>query len=88
MLVSVSYGENKLELKLPDTVECDYYECKAIAKEIDSHAFLGRVTMAEKEQFLISQADLFVVNDSYRPTPTFEILNRLFKNGRLGKKAK
>ncbi|MCP4703620.1 MAG: nickel-dependent lactate racemase [candidate division Zixibacteria bacterium] len=88
MLVSVSYGENKLELKLPDSVECDYYECKAIAKEIDSHAFLGRITMAEKEQFLISQADLFVVNDSYRPTPTFEILNRLFKNGRLGKKAK
>ena len=88
MLVSVSYGEDKLELKLPDSVECDFYECKAIAKEIDSHAFLGRVTMAEKELFAISQADLFIVNDAYRPTPTSEILNRLYQNGRLSKKAK
>lgn len=88
MLVSVCYGEDKLELKLPDSVECDFYECKAVAKEIDEHAFLGRVTMAEKELFPISQADLFVVNDAYRPTPTFEIFKRLYQNGRLSKKAK
>ncbi len=88
MFVSISYGENKLELKLPDSVECDLYECKAIAKEIDSHAFLGRVAMAEKELFSVSQADLFVVNDACRPTPTYEILNRLYQNGRLSKKAK
>jgi len=88
MLVSVCYGKDKLELKLPDSVECDYYECKAIAKNIDAHAFLGRVTMAEKELYLVSQADLFVVNDAYRPTPTDEILNRLYQNGRLSKKAK
>jgi len=88
MFVSVCYGEDKLELKLPDSVECDYYECKAIAKEIDSHAFLGRVNMAEKELFALSLADLFVVNDAYRPTPTYDILNRLYQNGRLSKKAK
>ncbi len=88
MLVSICYGEDKLELKLPDSVECDFYECKALAKEIDSHAFLGRVTMAEKELFVISQADLFIVNDAYRPTPTSEILHRLYENGRLSKKAK
>ncbi len=76
-----------LELKLPESVECDIYECKAVSKDIDEHAFLGRISMAEKELFSISEADLFIVNDAYRPTPTSDILDKLFKSGRIGKKA-
>lgn len=88
MLISISYGGNKLKLEIPDSVTCDYYECKGVTEELDTHAFLGRINMAEKEFFPVVQADLFVINDAYRPTPTSDILKRLSESRKLGKKSK
>jgi len=44
--------------------------------------------MAENQLFPISEADLFVVNDAYRPTPTDRILRWLSESNRLRKTQK
>jgi len=88
MLLEINYGGDKLELRFPDSLTIDRFECKASVREVDSHAFLGRIGMTEKELFPINQADLFVVNDAYRPTPTADILRRLSESRRISKKAR
>jgi nickel-dependent lactate racemase len=88
MLITITYDNRKLNLNLSDSSVCDEYECKVTSKNLDEHAILGRLSMAEKELFPINEADLIVVNDAYRPTPTSDILKYLQATARLSKKTK
>jgi len=88
MHVVINYGTDKLTLRLPDSAELSEYGQSASAGAVDEAEFIQAVGIAEPDLFPIGTADLFVVNDAYRPTPTEQILKWLLSEGKLNVKAK
>jgi lactate racemase len=88
MVVTICYGDMKLKLELPDTVDFDKYECPAGEETIGYGDFVSQLKQAEIDLYNISSADLFVINDAYRPTPTATILEWLHGGGKLSPEAR
>jgi nickel-dependent lactate racemase len=55
---------------------------------VDDVSFMRSLTSAEEESFNIDDADLYIVNDAYRPTPTKIILRWLEISGKLSQRVK
>jgi nickel-dependent lactate racemase len=77
------YGSDKLTLDVPDNIRLGEYDCRRRQSEYTESDFIDELSRAEKSVFDVIEADLIVVNDAYRPTPTARILDWLDKNGRL-----
>jgi len=88
MQVMINYGHKKLILQLPDDITFDEYNHLSAGEPVDKNAFMQVLISAEKKHFDIREADLFVVNDAYRPTPTGMVLDWLTETGKLNKNAK
>ncbi|MCX6825656.1 MAG: lactate racemase domain-containing protein, partial [candidate division Zixibacteria bacterium] len=56
--------------------------------KINRESFLHILKVAEEEQFPLATADLFVINDAYRPTPTAGILRWLIEDNKINDLAK
>ena len=77
MIVTIRYGDEKLKLNLPDTVNFNEYKYMPRDKAVNIEQFGGLMETAENELFPVLEADLCIVNDAYRPTPTAAILEWL-----------
>lgn len=88
MQVTIRYGTNTINLTLPDQSSYDEFQCLPAGETATEQSFLTDIEVAERELFPICEADLLVVNDAYRPTPTAQILSWLKNNGRLNPDAK
>lgn len=81
MNVTVRYGDDKITLELPDGAVLYEVSCKAMTGTFDRKTFLAELKSAERDIFPVSQADLFIVNDAYRPTPTETIFEWIDNGG-------
>ena len=88
MVITINYGDKKLKLNLPDQVHFDEFDHDPVAGTVDFETFETALASHGAEPFDIREADLFVVNDAYRQTPTAKILDWLDRMGRLNKKAR
>jgi nickel-dependent lactate racemase len=88
MQIMINYGGNKLTLELPDDIAYDEYKYYSDGKCVNAETFRQRLAMAENNRFAVEEADLFVVNDAYRPTPTGIVLDWLEKAGKINNQTK
>lgn len=88
MLIVINYGEKKLNLKLPDNISFDVYNQKPSYSIVDFMAFKEILLSSEKNLFELDNADFYVINDAYRPTPSYLILEWISKLGKLNDRAK
>jgi nickel-dependent lactate racemase len=88
MTVTINYGDEQLSITLPPNAAVDEYAPRPLDSIIDLTRFETALIEAEKRLFSISEADLFVVNDAYRATPTARILLWLNQLGRLNDDAR
>jgi nickel-dependent lactate racemase len=87
MIATIRYGTENLEIKLPDTDIFDEYSARSESSFGGYDEFIQSVTDAEANLFNPVDADLIVVNDAYRPTPTSQILSWLFESRQLNSHA-
>ncbi|MBN2227768.1 MAG: DUF2088 domain-containing protein [candidate division Zixibacteria bacterium] len=87
MQVTIRYGTTALSLTVPDSCRLDEYRCRPATATVTETSFLEQVARAERELFPLCTADLLIVNDAYRPTPTDRILSWLDSGGRLNPSA-
>jgi len=87
MIISINYGDQKLDLTLPDYVHLDEFRHDPAGKTMDFEAFVVSLDSASVKPFNIEDADLYVLNDAYRMTPSARILDWLDKAGRLNMRA-
>ncbi|MFH2035852.1 MAG: lactate racemase domain-containing protein [Candidatus Zixiibacteriota bacterium] len=83
----VSYGEKKMKLVFPDGVSFSEYSANPTGEAVGLEQFSEKIQLAEKKLFQLQTADLFIVNDAYRPTPTATILKWIESIGKIGPKA-
>ncbi len=88
MPVAINYGKDKLTLKVPTSAIIDEYGPVTSSGEVREDQFLHELRTAENDLFPVESADLFIVNDAYRPTPTEQILKWLTGAAKLDRKAK
>ncbi len=81
MNVALGYGDDKIVLELPEGAVLDEISCKVSTTTVGYDIFKEKLAAAEKEIFRAVEADLFIVNDAYRPTPTETILDWIIKSG-------
>ncbi len=81
MDATVRYGDERISLTLPEGAALDEVNCKAMTGSFDCDKFLAELRAAERDLFPVNQADLFIVNDAYRPTPTETILEWIDNGG-------
>ncbi len=84
----INYGDEQLTLRFPDNITFDEFRHGSGSSAVDITAFMQSLRSAENVCFNIDDADLYVVNDAYRPTPTKLILKWLDSSGSLNKQAK
>jgi len=87
MEVMINYGEKKLTLKLPDDITFAEFKHDSGGTIVEFDSFIQTLETAEGDLFSIDDADLYVVNDAYRPTPTKTILEWLKSEGKLNSNA-
>jgi len=85
--IDILYGTDKITLDVPDNIRLDYYDCRLGESQFTIDDIIGELSNAEELMFRVSEVDLFIVNDAYRPTPTAKVLEWLEKNGRLNNSA-
>lgn len=88
MVVTICYGDINLRLELPDPVDFDEFECLAGEDAIEYGNFVSQLKQAEIDRINIYSADLFIINDAFRPTPTATILEWLQAAGKLSTDAR
>lgn len=88
MVITIHYGDEKLTLRLPDHITFDEYNRTSAYSAVNSGEFREAVSSAEGSLFPIFDADLFVFNDAYRPTPSAKILNWIDELGKLNEDAR
>jgi nickel-dependent lactate racemase len=87
MRIEIRYGMERLTIRMPEMATIDEYFPAGADDKIDRRQFMEKVIRAGKELFPIAAADLFIVNDAYRPTPTASILQWLKEDNRLNETA-
>lgn len=87
MQIVINYGDDKLTLNVPDNIRLDEYTSAKVENNISFDDFKMALSDTENNLFPIETADLFVVNDAYRPTPTAQILKWIDTLGKLNKRA-
>ncbi len=87
MQISINYGDKQLTLELPKNVSLDEYEYMNREVPFDFSALNSALKDEETGLFPLSSADLYVVNDAYRHTPTGQILTWLDDNGHINDRA-
>ena len=88
MEIKIRYRNIEFPLNIPDTARCDEYRGKELDENTTADSFIEDIATTEADLFELKDADLFIVNDAYRPTPTSLILDWLSQNGRLNDSAK
>jgi nickel-dependent lactate racemase len=88
MVVKIHYGNEELDLNLPDHIAFDEYKPMPVDNMVDFNTFREELIPAEERLFSIRKADLFIINDAYRPTPTCKTLEWLEKLGKLNNEAR
>ena len=88
MVAMIAFGHKRLEIDLPEEVTLDIREHIRAGPGAGYESFRECLVDAERELFPVSEADLFIVNDAYRPTPTARILDWLDRAGRLPDQAR
>jgi len=88
MLIAINYGEKKLTLRLPDYISFDDYNHKSSDSIVDFLTFKEILLSSEKMHFELDNADIYIINDAYRPTPSYLILEWMNKLGKLNDRAK
>jgi len=88
MVVTINYGNQKLDINLPDGACLDEFRHDSAGKSTGCKEFLADLDSAGWRPFGIDEADLFVVNDAYRATPTAKILGWLQKANILSDRAR
>lgn len=88
MPITINYGTKKLLLNLPPSLTFDDCNSRIMGTELNRREFLQALTSAESRLFSVEKADLFVVNDAYRPTPTARIVKWLNQAGRINQSAR
>jgi nickel-dependent lactate racemase len=88
MKVEIRYGAESLPLNLPEDAIVDEYQYRADTAAVDRSRFEEILNKAEAGLFKAASADLIIVNDAYRSTPTAMILGWLKEAGRFPKKFK
>ncbi|MEW5924608.1 MAG: lactate racemase domain-containing protein [Candidatus Zixiibacteriota bacterium] len=88
MVITINYGDKKLKLNLPDQVHLDEFDHDPVEGTVDFGAFETALVSNGAEPFDIREADLFIVNDAYRQTPTAKVLGWLDRMGLLNRKAR
>ncbi len=88
MQIVINYGDEQLTLELPQNLTLDEYKYLKECKKYDNSSFISTVKECENDFFALASADLFVVNDAYRHTPTEKILGWLKETGRINDRAK
>ncbi|UCD16915.1 MAG: DUF2088 domain-containing protein [Candidatus Zixiibacteriota bacterium] len=83
MTVDIKYGTETISLILPDNCTFDEYRCKMMHNLVVFETFMAELSHAETAVFPLDTAELFIVNDAYRPTPTARVLRWLQDAGRL-----
>jgi len=87
MIATINYGSDRLSLNLPDKAIFHEYRNVSTGDPIDFDTFRSALEIGEQGLFPISEAELFVLNDAYRPTPSAEILGWLDELGKLNDRA-
>jgi lactate racemase len=87
MIAKIAFGSEEISLHLPDTAIVDHFRQTTKRPALEYNQFIASIKKAERELFPIKTADLFVINDAYRPTPTSQILDWLGQNESLSPKA-
>jgi len=77
MEIKLAYGKNKLILEVPDSVEVDTYSSLPVERPVDYAVFETAFAQSGAGAFLSGEPPLIIVNDGYRHTPTFRILQWL-----------
>jgi nickel-dependent lactate racemase len=88
MQVLINYGGTELKLNFPDDTLIDTYGPRLPEKGINQEQFAAALEKAENNLFSIGDADLFVINDAYRPTPTAVLLSWLDQLGKINENAR
>ncbi len=88
MEIRIRYRNVEFPLNIPDTARCDEYRGREIDDSTTAGSFIEDIAKTETGLFGVKDADLFIVNDAYRPTPTSLILDWLSQNGRLNDNAR
>lgn len=88
MVIVINYGDDTLKLELPDHISFDEYAPDTRDGAVNFESFDSAVSSAEKQIFDVSEADLFILNDAYRRTPSAKLLRWLSGMGRLNDRAK
>ncbi len=88
MVITINYGDKKLNLNLPDHVHLDEFRHDPAGDTVDIDAFMQALSSVRPVPFDIKEADLYVVNDAYRQTPSAKVLTWLDRAGRLNRKAR
>ena len=87
MEVTIQYKDSRLRLRLPDETDFEEFRPVSQARTLEFEEFIAALDDSEAAHFPLSETELFVVNDAYRPTPTALILEWLRRSGRLSDKA-
>lgn len=88
MKIYINYGAEKLSFNLSDSFEFNEIQPVAAHRVVTERDFDRIVENAERHQFPLASATLFIVNDAYRPTSNDTILRWLFNSGRLNPDAR
>ncbi|SYZ73172.1 conserved hypothetical protein [Candidatus Zixiibacteriota bacterium] len=80
----INYGDEKLPLNFPENVSLDEFQYSEKHDSFDFKALHHAINEEGNDLFPFRSADLFVVNDAYRHTPTDIILKWFNDNGYLG----
>lgn len=88
MEIRIRYLNIEFPLHIPDTARCDVYSGQTLNEITTPDAFIEDIERAEADSFELESAQLYIVNDAYRPTPTSLILDWLERYGRLNNSAK
>jgi lactate racemase len=88
MKVEIRYGAEILPLNLPERAIVDEYNSRTDGASIDCDEFIEIINVAETSLYKAVSADLIIVNDAYRPTPTATILKWMKEAGKIHKKVK
>jgi len=87
MIVTINYGDKKLKLNLPENASLDEFEPNSPGTILGPDDFDKAILSGETGMFPVSDADLYVINDPYRPTPSAVVFDWLEQIGKINREA-
>lgn len=83
MEIRIRYMNIEFPLIIPNTAHCDEFRGRSVDDIMTPDSLFEDIKRAEADLFDLDSAQVYIVNDAYRPTPTALILDWLAQHNRL-----